>query len=171
MKYFDQLKEYSDNIVISIRHDIRQTLQKFLFLAANFEIEFTVFSSSSSSLFNCLASVLKSSSLKKIKSMLKSKRESLTVTTVQNEEFSCRAIVLKHEVSKMILLKRLKENRIMKKFSKNRQLFFEQEETIILRFVNEFIALRFFLRIYMIEEKVILLLRKREVSIFKLKKH
>jgi hypothetical protein len=115
--------------------------------------------------------VLKSSSLKKIKSMLKSKRESLTVTTVQNEEFSCRAIVLKHEVSKMILLKRLKENRIMKKFSKNRQLFFEQEETIILRFVNEFIALRFFLRIYMIEEKVILLLRKREVSIFKLKKH
>jgi transposase len=115
--------------------------------------------------------VLKSSSSKKIKSIFKSKRESLIMTTVLNEELSCRAIALRHEVSRMTLLKWLKEERTMNDFSKNRQLLSKQEETIILRFVDEFIALRFFLRIYMIEEKVIFLLRKREVSNLKLKRH
>ncbi len=171
MKYFDQLKEYSDNIVISIRHDIRQTLQKYLLLVADSEIESTALSSSSLSLSSCLASVLESSSLKKIKSMLKSKRESLTVTTIQNERLSCRAIALRHEVSRMTILRRLKEDRTINEFAKNRQLLFEQEKTIILRFVDEFIALRFSLRKYMIEEKVSLLLRKRRVSISKLEEH
>ncbi len=157
--------------MISIKHDIRQTLQKYLFLVANFEIEFKVFFSSSSSLFSCLASVLKSSSLKKIKNMLKSKRESLIVTTIQNERLSCRAIALRHEVSRMTILKRLKEDRIINEFAKNRQLFFEQEKTIILKFVNEFIALKFSLKKYMIEKKISLLLRKRRISIFKLEKH
>ncbi len=171
MKYFDQLKEYSDNIVISIRHDIRQILQNYLLLATESEIEFAALSFSSSSLFNCLASVLESSSLKKIKSMLKSKRISLTVSTVQNEKLSCHAIALRHEMCEKIVDNRLKEKRTMKDFSKNCQLLFDQEETIILRFVNEFIALRFSFRLYMIEEKVILLLQKRGISNHKLKMH
>jgi hypothetical protein len=79
MKYFDQLKEYFDNIVISIKHDIRQILQNYLFLAAKFKIDFATFSSLFSSLFSYLASELKSFSFKKIKIMLKSKRISLTV--------------------------------------------------------------------------------------------
>ncbi len=58
----------------------------------------------------------------------------------------------------------MKEKRIIKDYLKNRQLFFEQKETIILKFVNEFIALRFSFRKYMIKEKVLLLLRKREIS-------
>jgi hypothetical protein len=103
--------------------------------------------------------------------MLKSKRESLTVSTVQNEELSCRAIALRHEVSRMIILRRLKEERTMNDFSKDRQLLFDQEETIILKFVDEFIALRFSLRLYMIEEKVILLLRERRISKPKLRMH
>jgi hypothetical protein len=41
MKYFDQLKEYSGNIVISIRHDIRQALQEYLLLVAGPEVEST----------------------------------------------------------------------------------------------------------------------------------
>jgi hypothetical protein len=57
--------------------------------------------------------------------MLKSKRISLTVTTIQNDEFSCHAIALKHEVCKKIIDNRLKEKRIMKDFSKNRQLFID----------------------------------------------
>jgi hypothetical protein len=103
--------------------------------------------------------------------MLKSKRESLIVTTIQNERLSCRAIALRHEVSRMTILKRLKEDRIINEFAKNRQLFFEQEKTIILKFVNEFIALKFSLKKYMIEKKISLLLRKRRISIFKLEKH
>jgi hypothetical protein len=158
MKYFDQLKEYSDSTVISIRHDIRQILQNYLLLAANSEIEFAALSSSFSSLFNCLASILKSSSFKKIKIMLKSKRETLIVTTIQNEKLLCRAIVLRHEMNKMIFRKQLKEKHIMNDFSKNRQLLFEQEETIILEFVNQYIKLKFFFRRYMIKEKAILLL-------------
>ncbi len=93
------------------------------------------------------------------------------MTTVQNEELSCHAIALRHEVCEKIVHNRLKKKRIMKDFSKNRQLFFDQEETIILRFVNQFIELEFFLRIYMIKEKVILLLQKRRISILELKKH
>ncbi len=97
MKYFDQWKEYSDNIVNSVRHDIRQILQNYLLLAAEFEHEFATFSSSSSSLSNCLVSVLRSSSLKKIEIMFKSKRISLIVSTIENEELSCHAIALRHE--------------------------------------------------------------------------
>ncbi len=103
--------------------------------------------------------------------MLKSERESLAVTAVQNEGLSCRAVALRHGVSRMTILRRLKEDRTIDEFAKNRQLLFEQEETIILRFVDEFIALRFSLRKYMIEEKVSLLLRERRVSISKLEKH
>ncbi len=91
--------------------------------------------------------------------------------TVQNEKLRCRAIVLRHEVSRMIILRRLKKKRVMNDFSKNRQLLFDQEETIILRFVDEFIALKFSLEIYMIEEKIILLLREREISKLKLRIH
>ncbi len=170
MKYFDQLKKYSDNIVISIRHDIRQILQNYLLLAAKFEIDSAAFSFSSSSLFNCLVSELKSFSLKKIKIMLKSKRISLTVTTVQNDELSCHAIALRHEVCRRIIDNRLKEKRIMKDFSKNCQLFTDQEEAIILEFVNDFIALKFSFRLYMIEKKVVLLLQKREISNSQLKR-
>ncbi len=171
MKYFDQLKKYFDNIVISIKHDIRQILQNYLLLATKSEIEFAALSSSSSSLFNYFASVLKSSSLKKIKNMLKSKRLFLTVSTIQNEKLSCHAIILRHEVCEKIVDNRLKEKRTMKDFSKNRQLFFDQEETIILKFVDEFIALRFSFRLYMIKEKIILLLQKRDISNHKLRVH
>jgi hypothetical protein len=114
---------------------------------------------------------LRSSSLKKIEIMFKSKRISLIVSTVKNEELSCHAIALRHEVSRMIIRRRLKEKRIMKEFSKNRQLLFEQEETIIFRFVNQFTELRFLLKYYMIEEKVILLLRKRRISNRALRQH
>jgi cell division protein ZapA (FtsZ GTPase activity inhibitor) len=110
MKYFDQLKEYSDNTVISIRHDIRQILQNYLLLAADFEIESAALSFSCSSLFSCFVSVLKSFSLKNIKIMFKSKRETLIVTTIQNKELSCRTMVLRHEINKMILRRRLKKN-------------------------------------------------------------
>jgi hypothetical protein len=79
------------------------------------------------------------------------------VSTIENKKLSCRAIALRHEVNRKIIDKRLKENRIMKHFSKNRQLFLNQEEKIILEIVNQFIELRFFLKIYMIEEKVLLL--------------
>jgi hypothetical protein len=171
MKYFDQLKEYSDNIVNSIKHDIRQILQNYLLFAAKFKHESATFSSSFFSLFNYLASVLRSSSFKKIEIMSKSKRIFLTVSTVENEKLSCHAIALRHEVSRMIIRRRLKEKRIMKEFSKNRQLFFEQEETIILKFVNQFIELRFSFNYYMIKEKIILLLRKREISNRTLRQH
>jgi hypothetical protein len=170
MKYFDQLKEYFDSIVISIRHDIRQILQNYLLFAAKSEHDFAALSSSSSSLFSCLASVLRSSSLKKIKIMLKSKRISLTVTTVQNDELSCHAIALRHEVCRRIIDNRLKEKRTMKDFSKNRQLFIDQKKAIILEFVNDFIDLKFSFRLYMIEEKVILLFQKRKISNLQLKR-
>ncbi len=171
MKYFDQLKKYLDSIVNSIRHDIRQILKNYLLLAARSETEFAALFSSSSSLFSCFASVLKLFSLKKIKITIKSKRISLIMSTIQREELSCQVVVLRYEVSRKIVINRLKEKRTMKDYSKNRQLLFEQEETIILRFVDQFIVLRFFFRLYMIEEKVILLFQKRRISDLKLRKH
>jgi hypothetical protein len=92
------------------------------------------------------------------------------VTTVQNDELSCHAIALRHEVCRRIIDNRLKEKRIMKDFSKNCQLFTDQEEAIILEFVNDFIALKFSFRLYMIEKKVVLLLQKREISNSQLKR-
>jgi hypothetical protein len=92
------------------------------------------------------------------------------VTTVQNDELSCHAIALRHEVCRKIIDNRLKKKRTMKDFSKNRQLFTDQEEAIILEFVNDFIDLRFSLKLYMIEEKVVLLLQKRKISNFQLRR-
>jgi hypothetical protein len=79
-------------------------------------------------LSSCLASVLRSSSFKKIKIMFKSKRLSLTVTTIQNDELTCHAIALRHEVNKITLRNRLQEKRAMTDFSKNRQLLFDQKK-------------------------------------------
>jgi hypothetical protein len=158
IKYFDQLKKHFDNMIISIKHDIRQILQNYLLLAAKFEHDSAAFSSLFSSLFSCLASILRFSSLKKIKIMLKPKRIFLIVTIVQNDELSCHAIALRHEMCRKIIDNRFKEKRTMKDFSKNRQLFIDQEKAIILEFVNDLIDLRFFLELYMIEEKIILLL-------------
>jgi hypothetical protein len=95
----------------------------------------------------------------------------LIVSTIENEKLSCCAIALKHEINRKIIDKRLKENRIMKNFSKNRQLLFDQEEKILLEFVNQFIELRFLFRIYMIEEKILFLLQKRRISNLKLRQH
>ncbi len=140
-------------------------MQNYLLFAAKFEHESAAFSFLSFSLFSCLASILRSSSFKKIEIMFKSKRISLIMSTVENEEFSCYAIALKHKMNRMIIRRRLKEKRIMKKFSKNRQLFFEQEETIILKFVNQFTELRFSLRCYMIEKKSIFCFESEEFRI------
>jgi hypothetical protein len=73
-------------------------------------------------------------------------------------------------VCREIIDNRLKEKRIMKDFSKNRQLFIDQAKTIILKFVNDFIALKFLFRLYKIEEKVILLFQKQRISNLQLKR-
>jgi hypothetical protein len=49
----------------------------------------------------------------------------LTVLTIQNEKLSCNVVVLRHEVSRKIVINRLKKKRIMKDFSRNHQLLFD----------------------------------------------
>jgi hypothetical protein len=92
------------------------------------------------------------------------------VSAVQNGELSCHAAALRHGVSRKTVANRLKGKRTMKDCSKNRQLLSDQEETVILRFVDQFTELEFLFRLYMIEEKAVLLLQKRGVSNPKLRK-
>ncbi len=89
--------------------------------------------------------------------MLKSKRLFLIVTTIRNKKFSFHAIALRYKTCEKFVHNKDKKKRIIKDFSKNRQLFFDQKETIIFRFVNEFIALKFSFGKYLIKEKALLL--------------
>ncbi len=55
---------------------------------------------------------------------------------IQNDEFTCHAIVLRHKVNRITFRNQLQEKRVMTNFSKNRQLFFDQKEKIILELMN-----------------------------------
>jgi hypothetical protein len=93
------------------------------------------------------------------------------MSTVEKKKLSAHAIALRHEMSRNTIVNRLKEKRIRNEFVMKRQLLISQKETAIFIFVDQFTTLRFSFRLYMIEEKVLLLFQKRDVSKSKLKMH
>jgi hypothetical protein len=68
------------------------------------------------------------------------------------------------EINRVIVKCRLEDKRNMTEFEIARQLLSINEKTVILRFINNFIALNFSSRLFMIEEKTYLFLRYRDVA-------
>jgi hypothetical protein len=91
----------------------------------------------------------------------KSERLVLIVKKFQNEVLIVRAAAKKYEICRNIIINRSRVKRTMSEFFMNRQLLASHEEKAILEFVNRFIELRFLLRLFMLREKVELILRER----------
>jgi hypothetical protein len=89
----------------------------------------------------------------------------LIVKKFQNEILIVKTAIKKYEVCQNIIINKNRIKRIMFEFFMNRQLLVSHEETIILKFVNKFIALSFFLRLLMMKEKIELILRKRRHNV------
>jgi hypothetical protein len=68
------------------------------------------------------------------------------------------------EVNRVIVKRRLEDKHSITEFEIARQLLLIDEKTVILRFIDDFIALSFSSRLFMIEEKTYLFLRHRDVA-------
>ncbi len=168
--YFEALKRYSHMRVSFIRQKMRKTLNEYLTTFMNSEVDELVFCRSSSSLSSDLVSVFGSFSLKKMKIEAKSDRLVLIVKEFQTEISTVRAAAKKYDVCRNIIINRSRARRTMTEYHMNRQLLVSHEEKAILEFVNRFIELNFFLRIFMLKEKAELILRERKQNI-DLKRH
>jgi hypothetical protein len=163
--YFEALKRYLHMKVISIRQEMRKTLNEYLTTFLNFEVEETAFCSSSSFLSSDLVFAWESSSLKKMRIESKLERLVLIVKKVQNEISSVKAAAKKYDVCWNIIFNKIRDKRIMFEYVMNCQLLVSHKEEVILTFVNRFIKLRFFSRLFMLKEKIELILREREHNV------
>jgi cell division protein ZapA (FtsZ GTPase activity inhibitor) len=168
--YFEILNEYSHIEVSFIRHEIRKALNEYLTTLLKSEVDDFAFCRSSSSLSNDLAFAWESFSLKKMKIRLKFERLVLIVKEFQNELTSVSAAAKKYEICRNIILNRSRVKRTKFEYVFTLQLLVFHEETIILEFVDRFIELDFFFRLFMLREKVELILREREIE-SNLKRH
>lgn len=166
--YFETLEGYSNITVALIRREIRQALADFLDLTAPSENDIPVSSLPSSPLTNPLTSVYGSSPPKKVyappkrlKLLPRAERTSLAVAAVQENKMSARAAATMYGANRKTIKNRLDGKRTMTEYSEDRQLLTADEETAILRFIDNFAALGFPLRLHMLEEKALLLLRIR----------
>ena len=166
--YFDSLKKYRNITMLLIKQEIRQTLIEFLMLIVSFEDDVPLSTLLSSSLINHLISMYefssfkkKYSSFKKFKLLFKSKRIFLTVVVVQKDQMSIHATARMYETSRKIIKNRFDEKRIMTEFSKHRQLFSSNEETIIFRLIDSFAVMEFSVRLIMLKEKILFFFKRR----------
>jgi hypothetical protein len=95
----------------------------------------------------------------------KDERLALIVAVVQNEKCSIRRAATMFEINRIIIKRRLKRKRSRSEYEVARQLLSINKKTIILRFIDDFIALSFSSRLSMIEEKTFLFLRYRDVVV------
>jgi hypothetical protein len=70
------------------------------------------------------------------------------------------------KINRVIVKRCLEDKRNMTEFEISRQLLSIDEKTVVLRFIDDFIALSFSSRVLMIEEKTYLFLRHRDVTAF-----
>jgi hypothetical protein len=165
MSYFETLNDHFNITVDLIREEIRQDFSSYIRMTVESDAEDDESPRSFSSLFIDLVFAWGSSSLKKLKLLSKDERLVLIVAVVQNEKCSIRRAATMFEVNRIIIKRRLKRKRSRSEYEVARQLLSVNEETAILCFIDDFIALGFSSRLSMIEEKAFLFLRHRGVVV------
>jgi hypothetical protein len=143
---------------------MRKALNEYLTILMNSEVDEHASCCSFSSLSRNLVSVWESFLLKKMRIRSNSERLILIVKKFQNEISIVRTAAQKYDVCRNIIINKNRVKRIIFEFFMNRQLLSSHKEKIILKFVNNFIELRFFLRLFMLKEKVKLILRERKIN-------
>jgi RNase P/RNase MRP subunit p30 len=86
----------------------------------------------------------------------------LIVKKFQNEISIVKIAAQKYDVCRNTIINKSRVRRIMFEFFMNRQLLVSHEEKVIFEFANRMIELSFSLRLFMLKEKVELILRERE---------
>jgi hypothetical protein len=162
--YFKVLKKYVYINVSFIRHEMRKAWNEYLTSLMNSEVDDFASCCSFFFLSNDLVSAEKSFSFKKMKIRSKFERLILIVKKFQNEVSIVKAVARKYNVCRNTIINKSRFKRIMSEFCMNCQLLVSHEEKVILKFVNHFIELKFLLRLFMLKEKVELILRERKIN-------
>ncbi len=105
-----------------------------------------------------------------MKIRLKFERLVLIAKKFQDELTNVNVAAKKYEICRNIILNKSRVKRIKFEYVSILQLLVFHEETIILQFVDRFIELSFLSRLFMLREKVELILRERKIE-SNLKKH
>jgi hypothetical protein len=164
MSYFKTLNDHFDIIVNMIRDEIRQNFFSYIKLTIEFVVEDNESTHSFSFLFIDLVSAFESSSSKRSQLLSRNEKLALIIALVQNKNCSVRRVVTMFEINRVIVKRRLEDKRSMTEFEITRQLLSIDEKTVILRFINDFIALSFSSRLFIIKEKTYLFFRHRDVA-------
>lgn len=161
MKYFDGIEGYEIS-VNRVRSEIRQALEKYTHIAFGPTMPTSPIIPTSSLSSNRI-SVYGSSPPKKPTVLPEDERLELALTAVAKGS-EVRSASNTFGVSRSTMQRRLRGKRSRAEFCKSRQLLSEEEETSILRFVDQFTLLGFPPRLSTIREKVMLLLKNRGVD-------
>jgi hypothetical protein len=160
MSYFKTLNDHFDITVKMIRDEIRQNFFSYIKLTIEFVVEDNESTHSFSSLFIDLVFAFESSSSKKSQLLSRNERLALIVALVQNENCSVRRVVTMFEINRVIVKRRLEDKRSMTKFEVARQLLSIDEKTVILCFIDDFIALKFSSRLFMLGTTILHLIKE-----------
>ena len=168
LEYFETLKLYFEIIVEFIKNEIIKTTNDFSLLDCIDNVDSFFSNCSFSSIFIDFVSVFSSSS-KKLKVLFKTEKFAKTLTIVRKNS-TFRQTTNVYEVNRQIVANRIFEKKITTEFHENMKLFLIfVEKTTFFRFVNQFVALGFSPRLFMLEEKTVLMFRKKnEIRIFEI---
>ena len=164
MKYFEIMKMFFEITVDQIRNEIRKTINKFSQLNCIDDSE-SFFSNRSSSLLSInFVLMLNNFFFKFLKMRFKSKKIEKTLIIVKQKN-SIRQTIALYEINRRIIFNRIAEKHISAvNDRKNRMFLTFVKKTAFFRFVNQFVALKFFFRLSILIEKIVLLFRQRNIN-------
>ena len=147
-----------------IKNEIKKTINKFSQLNCIDDSKSFFFSRSSSSLSINFVLMLNNFFFKFLKMRFKSKKIEKTLIIVKQKN-SIRQTIALYEIKRRIIFNQIAEKHASAvNDRKNRMFLTFVEKTAFFRFVNQFVALEFFLRLSMLIEKAVLLLRQRDIN-------
>ncbi len=119
-------------------------------------------SSISSSLTNLSSVMFKSSSVKRVlKSLISEERLENVIENVRNREKSARIAARIYEVSRITIQNRLRNKLIKSQSIRKKTLLIENEEQVLLNFIDDYFKLDFSAKLWMLKEKTSNLIRFR----------
>lgn len=164
LEYFEALEQCPDTTVDLIRREITEAANDSSHLECIGDVDNFPSSRPSSPLSTNFASMLGSSPPKKLRVLPKAERLAKALTAVREKELSIRQAAIAYDVNRQTIRHRMLGKRSLHDLHENQQLLTPAEETALLGFVDQFVALGFPPRKTMLEEKALLMLRDRGIE-------
>ena len=157
IEYFEILKMFFKIIIDLIKNEIKKTINEFSQLNCIDDSKEFFLNRSSLSLSVNFVLRLNNFFFKLLKMRFKSKKIEKTLIIIKQKNFIRQTIAL-YEINRRIIFNRIIEKHVFAVDDRKNQMFLTfVEKTAFFRFVNQFVALKFFFRLSMLIEKIVLL--------------